>query len=98
MTVLRQPRKTDCETKVLVLSARGEVADKVAGPDAGANDYLTCRSILTSLAARIRSLTLRRFTQNGTVLTCIAEPLIPRLASPRWATCPYPSRARKPAS
>ena len=30
MTVLRQLRKTDCETKVLVLSARGEVADKVA--------------------------------------------------------------------
>ena len=29
MTVLRELRKTDCETKVLVLSARGEVADKV---------------------------------------------------------------------
>ena len=48
MTVLRQLRTTDCETKVLVLSARGEVSDKVAGLDAGANDYLTNRSILTS--------------------------------------------------
>ena len=36
MTVLRQLRTTDCETKVLVLSARGEVSDKVAGLDAGA--------------------------------------------------------------
>lgn len=35
MTVLRELRKTDCETKVLVLSARGEVVDKVAGLDAG---------------------------------------------------------------
>ena len=70
MTVLRQLRKTDCETKVLVLSARGEVADKVAGLDAGANDYLTKPFHLDELAARIRSLTLRRFTQNGTVLTC----------------------------
>ena len=70
MTVLRQLRKTDCETKVLVLSARGEVADKVTGLDAGANDYLTKPFHLDELAARIRSLTLRRFTQNNTVLTC----------------------------
>lgn len=35
MTVLRELRKTDCETKVLILSARGEVSDKVAGLDAG---------------------------------------------------------------
>lgn len=41
MTVLGELRKTDCETKVLILSARGEVSDKVAGLDAGANDYLT---------------------------------------------------------
>ena len=58
------------ETKVLVLSARGEVADKVAGLDSGANDYLTKPFHLDELAARIRSLTLRRFTQNDTVLTC----------------------------
>lgn len=61
MTVLRELRKTDCETKVLILSARGEVSDKVAGLDAGANDYLTKPFHLDELAARIRSLTLRRF-------------------------------------
>lgn len=70
MTVLRQLRTTDCETKVLVLSARGEVSDKVAGLDAGANDYLTKPFHLDELAARIRSLTLRRFTQNDVVLVC----------------------------
>lgn len=70
MTVLRQLRTTDCETKVLVLSARGEVSDKVAGLGAGANDYLTKPFHLDELAARMRSLTLRRFTQSDVVLTC----------------------------
>lgn len=41
MTVLRTLRERDRDTKVLILSARCEVADKVAGLDAGANDYLT---------------------------------------------------------
>ena len=40
MTVLRTLRQTDRETQVLILSARGEVEDKVEGLDAGANDYL----------------------------------------------------------
>ena len=70
MTVLRTLRKTDCDTKVLILSARGEVADKVNGLDAGANDYLTKPFHLEELAARIRCLTLRHFTQSDVVLTC----------------------------
>ncbi|MGO5418095.1 response regulator transcription factor [Collinsella sp. LCP19S3_B11] len=60
----------DCETKVLILSARGEVSVKVSGLDAGANDCLTEPFHLDELAARIRSLTLRRFTQSDIVLTC----------------------------
>ncbi len=70
MTVLRTLRQTDRETPVLILSARGEVEDKVTGLDAGANDYLAKPFHLDELAARIRSLTLRRFTQSDIVLTC----------------------------
>lgn len=70
MTVLKALRKTDRETKVLILSARGKVFDKVTGLDAGANDYLTKPFHLDELAARIRSLTLRRFAQDNIVLTC----------------------------
>ena len=70
MSVLKALRKNDFDTKVLILSARSEVADKVAGLDAGANDYLTKPFHLEELAARIRALTLRRFTQHDVVLTC----------------------------
>mgnify|MGYP001095462449 CR=1 FL=1 len=40
MDILKKLRLNDQETKVLILSARSEVADKVEGLDAGANDYL----------------------------------------------------------
>ena len=70
MTVLCTLRQTDRETRVLILSARSEVADKVEGLDAGANDYLAKPFHLEELEARIRSLTLRQFTQNDVVLHC----------------------------
>ena len=70
MTVLRQLRQTDKDTRVLILSARSEVSDKVAGLDAGASDYLSKPFHLEELEARIRSLTLRKFTQNDVVLSC----------------------------
>ena len=70
MTVLRTLRQTDRETRVLILSARSEVEDKVQGLDAGANDYLAKPFHLAELEARIRSLTLRQFTQQDVLLTC----------------------------
>ena len=70
MTVLRTLRQTDRETKVLILSARSEVEDKVQGLDAGANDYLSKPFHLAELEARIRSLTLRQFTQQDVLLIC----------------------------
>ena len=70
MTVLRILRQTDRETPVLILSARSEVTDKVEGLDAGANDYLAKPFHLAELEARIRSLTLRQFTQQDVLLTC----------------------------
>ena len=95
MTVLRELRKTDCETKVLILSARGEVSDKVAGLDTGANDYLTKPFHLDELASRIRSLTLRRFTQSDIVLPAESSALISRRASLPWTARLYLLHARK---
>ena len=68
MTVLRTLRTHDRDTRVLILSARSEVSDKVAGLDAGANDYLAKPFHLAELEARIRSLTLRQFTQQDVLL------------------------------
>lgn len=46
--------------RLLILTARDAVADRVAGLDAGADDYLIKPFTLAELAARIRALTRRR--------------------------------------
>ena len=69
MEVLRRVRKHK-DVPVIMVTARDAVMDKVAGLDAGANDYLTKPFHLDELAARIRSLTLRRFAQSDIVLAC----------------------------
>ena len=70
MDILREVRETNEETKVLILSARSQIADKVEGLDAGANDYLEKPFNLQELEARIRSLTRRKFVQKDVCLHC----------------------------
>ena len=70
MDILRELRQTDEETRVLILSARSQIADKVEGLDAGANDYMEKPFHLQELEARIRSLTRRKFVQNDICLNC----------------------------
>lgn len=85
MDVLRELRQRDEETKVLVLSARSQIADKVEGLDAGANDYMEKPFHLQELEARIRSLTRRQFVQKNVCLHCgdIAFDTVKRQASAR---------------
>jgi DNA-binding response OmpR family regulator len=59
LSVLRQLRKQGDATPVLLLSARGEVTERVEGLDAGADDYLPKPFALVELAARVRALTRR---------------------------------------
>ena len=70
MDLLKELRKKNEETKVLILSARSQIADKVEGLDAGANDYMEKPFHLQELEARIRSLTRRKFVQKDVCLTC----------------------------
>lgn len=59
MRVLRSLRERDTRIAVLVLTARGEEADKVRGLKLGADDYVTKPFGLLELLARVESL-LRR--------------------------------------
>ena len=70
MEVLRNIRKEDSETAVLILSARGHLQDKIDGLDSGANDYLCKPFHFEELEARVRSLTRRRIVQNNVILSC----------------------------
>jgi DNA-binding response OmpR family regulator len=53
--VLAQIRRTRPHLPVIVLTARGETKDKVAGLDRGATDYLTKPFAFDELAARVRA-------------------------------------------
>ena len=70
MDVLRSIREEDSETGILILSARGQLQDKIDGLDNGANDYLCKPFHFEELEARVRSLTRRRVVQNNLVLEC----------------------------
>lgn len=70
LEVLRKAREQKPELKVLILSARSSVADKVTGLDLGANDYLAKPFDFAELAARVRNLLKRRFIQENNVLSC----------------------------
>lgn len=59
VTVLRQLRARGQTLPVLILTARDAVGDKVAGLDAGADDYLVKPVDLNELAARVRALSRR---------------------------------------
>jgi len=59
ITVCRRLRESGDRTPILMLTARDAVSDRVAGLDAGADDYLTKPFALEELLARVRAL-LRR--------------------------------------
>ncbi|MFT7483979.1 MAG: DNA-binding response OmpR family regulator, partial [Oceanospirillaceae bacterium] len=72
--VCRIMRKTDKTTPILMLTAFGEVEDKVEAFDFGADDYLVKPFHLTKLLARIRALYRRKETpQLVTNFTEIAD-------------------------
>jgi DNA-binding response OmpR family regulator len=68
LSVLRQLRERKSTIPVLLLSARGEVNERVEGLNAGADDYLPKPFELAELVARVRALTRRSGENKSTVL------------------------------
>ncbi|MBE6562452.1 MAG: response regulator transcription factor [Ruminococcaceae bacterium] len=69
LTVLRRLRAEGITTPVLFLTAKGELEDKIAGLDAGADDYLSKPFQIEELLARIRAMIRRKTDFTPGVLT-----------------------------
>lgn len=72
LAVLREMRKRNLGVPVLLLTARDTVADKVAGLDLGADDYLTKPFAFEELLARLRAL-LRRAPSTSPPVLMVAD-------------------------
>ena len=66
--VLSQLRERGNKIPILLLSARGEVNERVAGLNAGADDYLPKPFVIAELVARVRALVRRGGETKSTVL------------------------------
>ncbi len=73
LTVCRQLRQQNNPLPILMLTARDAVADRVAGLDAGADDYLVKPFALAELFARLRALARRGNDQSKSPLLKFAD-------------------------
>lgn len=69
LSVLRSIRDAGVSSPVLILTAKGELEDKIEGLDAGADDYLSKPFQMGELLARIRAMTRRKSEFAPGVLT-----------------------------
>lgn len=67
--ITRRLRTEKNHTPILMLTARGQIEDKVVGLDTGADDYMTKPFSFAELLARVRALSRRPKHSNSTILT-----------------------------
>jgi len=67
--IVKAMRKAKIHTPVLLLTAKGTIADRTTGLDAGADDYLVKPFALEELLARVRALLRRPIEVQQTILT-----------------------------
>ena len=69
VSIVKKLRETKIHVPVLMLTAKGQLEDKVDGLNAGADDYLTKPFAFEELLARVRALVRRPLTTQGLILT-----------------------------
>ncbi len=69
ISVLKEVRSSGSSIPILMLTAKAEIDDRVAGLDAGADDYLTKPFSMKELLARIRAMTRRQSETTDSVLS-----------------------------
>lgn len=69
LTVLKHVREANNQVPILLLTARGEVEDRVLGLDSGANDYLPKPFDFKELVAKVRAMTRSHAPGGSSVLT-----------------------------
>lgn len=66
--VVKRLRKENVTSPVLMLSAKGELNDRVSGLDAGADDYITKPFAVSELLSRVRAMLRRRNTYHPDIM------------------------------
>lgn len=79
LDICKELRKKQIHTPILVLTAKGQIQDKVEGLDSGADDYLTKPFSFEELLARIRALSRRPKNSIDPILTVEDLKLDPKL-------------------
>ncbi len=69
LSVLKKWRSVGRKEPVLILTARGDIEERVLGLDTGADDYLCKPFALTEVAARIKALLRRRYDNLTPILS-----------------------------
>lgn len=68
LSILKRLRRSGNRTPVLLLTAKDTVADRVAGLDSGADDYLVKPFALEEVLARVRALLRRRYDARDPII------------------------------
>lgn len=79
LTICKELRNKKIHTPILILTAKGQIQDKVTGLDSGADDYLTKPFSFDELLARIRALSRRPHNSLGKTLVVADLELDPKL-------------------
>lgn len=69
LTVLSRAREAGIKTPVMLLTAKSEISDRVAGLECGADDYLPKPFATAEFVARVRALTRRSESYTHSVIT-----------------------------